>query len=120
MLRRPDLSKFDEAAAGDAGDGVFGLPFSAEESSVVLIPAPWEPTTSYGKGTSRGPLAIRAASAQLDLFDPDLSEQGLGSPWRFGIHMLEPSGEHEQWNLEAAESAAQAITSSSSASRLAA
>jgi len=31
-------------------------------SAVVLVPVPWEATTSYGGGTSRGPGAILAAS----------------------------------------------------------
>jgi agmatinase len=87
-LRRPDQSKFDPDGAGDPEGSVFGLPFSEEESSVVLVPVPWEATTSYGRGTARGPAAIRAASPQLDLFDPVLAELGLGRPWQWGIHML--------------------------------
>lgn len=57
----------------------------------MLIPVPFEATTSYGRGTARGPAAIRAASPQLDLYDPMLAQldSGLGEPWRWGIHMLE-------------------------------
>lgn len=87
-LRAPDLSKFDPDGAGDPEGSIFGLPFTAEESSVVLVPVPWEATTSYGRGTARGPAAIRAASRQLDLFDPVLAALGLGRPWQWGIHML--------------------------------
>lgn len=108
-LRRPDLRAFDPAAAGDAAAGVFGLPFEAEESSVLLVPAPWEPTTSYGKGTAAGPSLIRHASAQLDLLDPDLEELGLGAPWKHGIHMLDPDPDHVAWN-EAASAAAAIAT----------
>ena len=50
-------------------DGVFGLPHSPDEAKVVLIPVPWEPTTSYGRGAAKGPAAILRASWQVDLFD---------------------------------------------------
>lgn len=87
-LRRADVRKFDPEGAGDPEGSVFGLPFSEAESNVVLVPVPWEVTTSYGRGTARGPEAIRAASPQLDLFDPSLVTLGLGRPWEWGIHML--------------------------------
>lgn len=51
------------------GDGVFGLPTSREKARVVMIPVPFEATTSYRRGTAEGPAAIRRASAQVDLFD---------------------------------------------------
>ena len=35
----------------------------------MLTPVPWEVTTSYGSGTSRGPQAILDASPQIDLYD---------------------------------------------------
>lgn len=106
MLRRPDLRRFDESAAGDAAAGIFGLPFTAEESSVLLLPAPWEATTSYGKGTAHGPGAMLQASPQLDLFDPAMAREGLGAPWRHGIHMLPEDPEHRAWNEQASALAA--------------
>lgn len=51
--------------------GIFGLPFTEENSALVLFPVPWEVTTSYGKGASLGPQIIREASVQVDLFDFD-------------------------------------------------
>ena len=65
------------------GDGIFGLPYTAEEAEVVLIPVPWEPTVSYGAGTANGPEAILRASPQLDLLDRE-----TGTPYERGIHML--------------------------------
>jgi len=65
------------------GDGIFGLPHSPEEAEVVLIPVPWEATTSYGTGTAGGPEAILAASGQVDLADPE-----SGGAYRHGIAML--------------------------------
>lgn len=50
-------------------NGIFGLPFTKEESKLQLIPVPWEVTTSYGDGASRGPGAVFRASSQVDLFD---------------------------------------------------
>ncbi len=72
----------DAAPLPDAG--LFGLPTTPEEARLVIVPVPWDATTSYRPGTSRGPTAIRSASHQLDLYDSD-----LGEPWRAGIAMLD-------------------------------
>lgn len=61
--------KFDPDAAAQPGSGVFGLPFKREDAKIVLIPVPFDATTSYGGGTSAGPAAILEASAQVDLLD---------------------------------------------------
>ncbi len=60
---------FDPNATGNSKNGLFSLPYSEEESDLVLLPIPWEVTTSYGDGCSLGPDAIFAASKQLDLCD---------------------------------------------------
>ena len=60
------MNHFDPNAAASKDSGIFGLPFSVHEASLVLIPVPWEVTTSYGGGTSQGPQAIFAASKQVD------------------------------------------------------
>lgn len=86
-LSKAPVHKFDPNGAGETDAGVFGLPFSDTESNVVLVPVPWEATTSYGRGTVHGPKAILEASPQLDLFDASLGELGLARPWEFGIHM---------------------------------
>ena len=54
----------------------FGLPdeySSKENSQVVIVPVPYEATTSYGKGTAKGPEAVLEASQQVELFDDELS-----------------------------------------------
>src|SRR5205085_352572 len=84
--------------------GVFGLPHTPEEARVVLIPVPWEATTSYGGGTSNGPAAILEASKQVDLFDIE-----VGSPYAQGIAMLEESEQVRAWNDEGRELAQQVI-----------
>ncbi len=63
---------FDPNGPAHLDSGVFGLPFSAEESKLVLIPVPWEVTTSYRRGTMGGPTAIFQASRQVDLNDFDV------------------------------------------------
>jgi agmatinase len=76
------LANFDPNALGDAQGGVFGLPFTVEEAQVVIIPVPWEVTVSYRAGTADGPEAIREASLQVDLYDPDMPDA-----WRMGLAM---------------------------------
>ncbi len=76
---------FDPNAAAAADSGIFGLPDRASDARVHLLPVPFEATTSYGGGTSRGPAAILAASRQVDLFDVD-----HGRAYEEGIFMLDP------------------------------
>ncbi len=54
---------------GVSNGAYFGLPDDAVSSQVVVIPVPWDVTTSYRDGTSKGPEAIREASVQLDFYD---------------------------------------------------
>ena len=83
---------------------MYGLPFAPEDSRVIVIPVPFEATTSYGGGTSKGPMAIFEASKQVDLFDHE-----TGRPYAAGIAMLEIAEEIEAWNDEAKELAATVI-----------
>lgn len=68
---------------------LFGLPFTNDESDVVVIPVPWEVTVSFRAGTAQGPEAIRQASYQVDLYDEDVPDA-----WQTGIGMEEIS---EYW-----------------------
>ncbi|HEX5058931.1 MAG TPA: agmatinase [Kofleriaceae bacterium] len=86
----------DADAAPPADAGLFGLPTTVDEARLVIVPVPWDATTSYRPGTSRGPAAIRSASHQLDLYDAD-----LGEPWRAGITMLDIPDEVVRWNMSA-------------------
>jgi agmatinase len=94
---------FDPNAPADA-DGIFGLPHTPEEARVVLIPAPWEATVSYGSGTADGPAAILRASHQVDLLDRD-----TGKPYESGIAMLPISETVRAWSNEARDLAASVI-----------
>jgi agmatinase len=75
--------RYDPNAPADSSAGIFGLPFTYEQSKVVYVPVPWEATTSYGGGTVHGPQAILNASSQLDLFDLDVDK-----PFAAGLHAL--------------------------------
>lgn len=95
---------FDPDAAAGSGSGIYGLPFTTEDSAVVIVPVPFEATTSYGGGTSSGPAAVLEASKQVDLFD-----QETGRPYANGIAMLELPDMVLQWNREAKKLAAPVI-----------
>lgn len=78
------IKAFNPNNPGNMDAGIYGLPFTAEESDIILVPVPWEVTTSYGGGTARGPAAILEASFQVDLFHPEFADL-----WKRGICMDE-------------------------------
>ena len=94
---------FDPNAAADEDAGIFGLPHREKEAALVLLPVPWEATTSYGAGASKGPAAMLAASGQIDLYDVEVEK-----PYAPGIHMRPESKDVRAWN-RAAKSAAQKV-----------
>ncbi|MCB0376859.1 MAG: agmatinase family protein [Bdellovibrionales bacterium] len=80
---------FDPNATGNLNNGVFSLPYSQEESQLVILSAPWEMTTSYGEGCALGPSTVFTSSKQLDL-----SDALYGEFYQNGIYMVEPDPEH--------------------------
>lgn len=46
-----------------------------KESKVVILPCPYEKTVTYGKGCSKGPLAVLKASENMELFDDELKDE---------------------------------------------
>ena len=93
MTRSEKLAAFDPNGVGAVHAQVFGLPFSHAESRVIVLPVPWDATASYGAGSSAGPEAIRAASPQLDLGDPDWPDA-----WQEGFFLLDSSAEWKRRN----------------------
>jgi agmatinase len=75
-------------------DERFGLPFSyggllPEDSAfewarVVILPIPYEQTTTYGIGTRDGPRALLEASRHMEVYDEELDYE----VYRVGIHTL--------------------------------
>jgi agmatinase len=88
MTKQEKIRNFDPNSVGQLNEGLYGLPFSLEESDIVLIPVPWEVTVSYGGGTAEGPRAILEASYQVDLYDPFVKDA-----WQRGIALDEISKE---------------------------
>ncbi len=87
---------FDPDAAAAPGSGIFGLSGDGESSQVVLIPVPFDATTSYRDGSHAGPEAILEGSLQVDLFDLD-----TGKPYEHGIALADVDENISRWNSEA-------------------
>ncbi len=69
------------------GHNFLGLPpedARYDDAHAVILPVPYDGTTSYRPGTRDGPGAIISASRQVELFDPELDCEPLSS----GIHTL--------------------------------
>ncbi len=77
---------FNPNNIGIPNGSYFALPSSATDSSLVLLPVPWDVTTSYRPGTANGPKAILDASVQVDLYDLE-----NGEAWKSGIATLPES-----------------------------
>lgn len=63
---------FDPSGIAVKNGQFLGLPYSIDEAEIVLLPIPWDVTTSYRDGTAQGPEGIVQASYQIDLFSPYL------------------------------------------------
>lgn len=59
---------------------------SLKNAAFVILPVPYERTTSYGKGTKKGPAAVIDSSWQLEMWD----EEAKREIWKDGILALEP------------------------------
>lgn len=82
------IANFDPSQPGLADASIYGLPFDAAESEIIIVPVPWEVTVSYGAGASLGPDAIMDASFQVDLLHQEFPDL-----WKLGIYMDEAPGE---------------------------
>lgn len=90
------MTPFDPSSAAGSDSGLFGLPHSADEARVHVIPLPFDATTSYRTGAALGPAAILEASRQIDLFDTE-----FGKPYEAGIYLLEEDSRIAGLNSEA-------------------
>jgi len=82
MKSKTQKTLIDPNQKASAKDGIYGLPFSESESQIVFLPIPWDVTTSYQAGTSKGPEAILKASEQIDFFDLDYVDV-----YKVGLHL---------------------------------
>ncbi|MEO1437390.1 MAG: arginase family protein, partial [Bacteroidota bacterium] len=72
--------EFDPNGFALHNNNFIGLPFQEANTNLVLLPVPWDLTTSFRAGTSKAPQDILEISYQLDLFDPDFPNH-----WERGI-----------------------------------
>jgi agmatinase len=57
-----------------------------QSARVVIVPIPFENSTSYIQGTAKGPEAILSASPYLELYDEELNTEA----YHAGIYTIEP------------------------------
>jgi len=114
MTREDKVRDFD-ASSPTSSDTLWGLPFTVEEASLVILPVPWEVTVSFGAGTAAAPSAIVEASSQVDLFN-----ESFPRAWTQGVAMAPVPAGLEALNetmrpkaLEVIESASDGEASSS-------
>lgn len=92
MTKEEIIKGFDPSQPGLAYATIFGLPFTAAQSEIIIVPVPWEVTVSYGSGASKGPEAILESSYQVDLL-----HQLYPNLWKLGIYYDEAP---EQWQTQ--------------------
>ncbi len=77
------INDFNQNGIGLTGR-LFGLPYSLEESQLVIVPLPWEVTVSSQTGAAKGPEKIIEVSSEIDLFSKEISEV-----WKLKIASLD-------------------------------
>ncbi len=82
--KQQKIDSFDPSQPGLSDATIYGLPFTAEESEIIIVPTPWEVTVSYGSGASEGPETILEASFQVDLLHQEFPDL-----WKLGIYFDE-------------------------------
>lgn len=84
MTKEQKIADFDPNQPAQTDANLFGLPFTSEESEIIIIPVPWEVTVSYGSGASNGPDTVFEASLQVDLLHQEFPDL-----WKLGVFMDE-------------------------------
>jgi len=62
-----------------------GFQCPPDQARAMVLPVPFEETTTYKKGTRQGPGAILEASQQVELYDEELGAE----PYLEGVHTLD-------------------------------
>lgn len=60
--------------------------YSYDESKIIIVPVPYDATSTYIRGADRGPAAVIEASPALEFYDIETG----GEAHRQGIHTLDP------------------------------
>ncbi len=82
--KKEKIASFNPNGVGNTSANIFGLPFNTDESSVIIIPAPWDVSASYKAGASDAPAEILKSSPQTNLYNPICPDA-----WKAGIAMEE-------------------------------
>ncbi|TLP76997.1 agmatinase [Maribacter sp. ACAM166] len=61
-----------------------------EKSKIILIPVPYDGTSTWGKGSDKGPEAFLEASENMELYDIETDSE----VYKQGIHLTEPITEN--------------------------
>lgn len=104
MTKQEIIDNFNPNDPGLQDASLYGLPFGANMSDIVVIPVPWEVTVSYGGGASEGIDAIKDASFQVDLAHQEFPEL-----WKLGIYLDEEIPNWYERNKNLKEKAAKII-----------
>lgn len=94
---------FDLDPDAPADGGLFGLPHGPEHARVLVLPVPFDATTSFHEGTAGAPERVLEASHQVDLCDPSTRD-----PWREGMAMVEAAPWVAPLSVEARKAALKA------------
>jgi agmatinase len=86
----------------DMGDEFSGR----ENSEIVILPVPYDKTSTWGKGADKGPFALLEASSELELYDVETSSEvyrhGIFTHPPMDVASLDPEGMVEKVKLAAA------------------
>ncbi|PIE03496.1 MAG: hypothetical protein CSA81_01775 [Acidobacteria bacterium] len=81
---------------------LFASQSTLQSADCVILPVPWDATSSYGTGSSQAPEAIRTASHQMDFFD--LSSQ---DDYSDRVYMMPVSAAWEAMNRKTCDMVAE-------------
>jgi agmatinase len=70
--------------------GGYEVDYSYPESAIVILPVPYDETSTYMRGADKGPYAIMEASVNLEFYDIETNSEAH----RHGIFTLEPVTEN--------------------------
>ena len=71
-----------------------------KDSKIAILPVPYEATTTYGKGTSKGPMAILDASHYVEFFDEEMNRELCFEKGICSVKALELKGRKDKKALD--------------------
>ena len=71
-----------------------------KDSKIAILPVPYEATTTFGKGTSKGPMAILDASHYVEFFDEEMNRELCFEIGICSVKALELKGKKDRIALD--------------------